>query len=226
MLLPPRPTTDRTISASERARRIATPEAQRLLVAARKLIARRGAGAANINAIAAECGLAGTSLLYHFGTKGRLLVELLRQGHERLAGLLNVELRGAAAPAEAAASIARVLEGYLPEAREGDRLGVVAEATGRAAGNREVALLLGQERAYAAAAITRELAACPAATRAAPPEQVAALIVVVVDGAAALPPGSGGALTQDALTRIFAALLVPWPETTSAPEAEASGALG
>lgn len=76
------------VSAAERERRIALPEAQRLIATARRLIAKHGVAALRIRGLAEAAGLTTTAPLYYFGTKARMLIEILRADHDdRLDGL-------------------------------------------------------------------------------------------------------------------------------------------
>ena len=61
----------------ERARRLATEQAQRILAAARRLVAQRGVERSHVVDIAREAGFARGLVTYYFGTKDRLLAEVM-----------------------------------------------------------------------------------------------------------------------------------------------------
>jgi AcrR family transcriptional regulator len=79
--------------AQERERRLATEPARRILIAARRLIARRGIDRSHVIDIANEAGVARGLVSYYFGTKDRLLGEVMeadaRARTERLRELLT-----------------------------------------------------------------------------------------------------------------------------------------
>ena len=61
----------------EIARRLATEQAQRILAAARRLVAQRGVERSHVVDIAREAGFARGLVTYYFGTKDRLLAEVM-----------------------------------------------------------------------------------------------------------------------------------------------------
>lgn len=61
----------------EFARRLATEQAQRILAAARRLVAQRGVERSHVVDIAHEAGVARGLVTYYFGTKDRLLAEVM-----------------------------------------------------------------------------------------------------------------------------------------------------
>ena len=61
----------------EIARRLATEQAQRILAAARRLVAQRGVARSHVVDIAREAGFARGLVTYYFGTKDRLLAEVM-----------------------------------------------------------------------------------------------------------------------------------------------------
>lgn len=79
--------------AQERARRLATEPAQRIVEAARRLIARRGIDRSHVVDIANEAGFSRGLVTYYFGSKDRLLGEVMeadgRAAIERLQELLG-----------------------------------------------------------------------------------------------------------------------------------------
>jgi AcrR family transcriptional regulator len=92
---PPTPRHRRPITSTEREERISGEPAQRMIVKTRMLIAQRGIAAANVREVAAACRVSAATPLWYFGSKGRLLIEVLRVEHlERLA-LLRSHLESA-----------------------------------------------------------------------------------------------------------------------------------
>jgi len=61
----------------ERARRLTTEPARRILAAARRLVAERGIERSHVVDIAREAGVARGLVTYYFGTKDRLLAEVM-----------------------------------------------------------------------------------------------------------------------------------------------------
>jgi AcrR family transcriptional regulator len=62
---------------AESARRLATEQAQRILAAARRLVAQRGVERSHVIDIAREAGVARGLVTYYYGTKDRLLAEVM-----------------------------------------------------------------------------------------------------------------------------------------------------
>ena len=74
-------------TTAEREHRIASAPAQKMVRKTRELIAERGIAAANIREIAQACRQSVAAPLWYFGSKGRLLIEVLRYDHaQRIAG--------------------------------------------------------------------------------------------------------------------------------------------
>jgi AcrR family transcriptional regulator len=132
------------VSALERQHRIALPAAQKMLGRTRALIYERGIAAASTRDIARVCGLSGTAPLFYFGTKGRLLIEVLRVDHEqRLAGLC-ARVEPAGSHGELLDAVAGTLQAFLEERRLRGAHELIAEITRLALEDREVA----SERAH------------------------------------------------------------------------------
>lgn len=103
------------VSDQVRAERIAGESGQRLLAATRRTIGREGVGGATLAAITSEAGLALGMIFWVFGSKNRLLTELLlTDARERLDAL-----RSAVAPASSADELLDALTvqvtGFLEE---------------------------------------------------------------------------------------------------------------
>lgn len=76
------------VSEAVRAERIASESGQRLLAAARRTIARDGVVGSTLDAVTTEAGLARGMVFWVFGSKDRLLIELLEaDARERIQGL-------------------------------------------------------------------------------------------------------------------------------------------
>lgn len=76
------------VSDEERERRIGSPAGRRLVEATRLSIGRRGIAASTFDRIAPEAGVSRGSIAWYFGTKERLLAEVMRvDAEERLARL-------------------------------------------------------------------------------------------------------------------------------------------
>ncbi len=99
----------RPVTRTEREERIAGDAAQRMVARTRGLIAQRGIAAANVREVAAACRVSAAAPLWFFGSKGRLLIEVLRIEHaERLA-----LLRSFIEPAESREGLVDGLHGAL-----------------------------------------------------------------------------------------------------------------
>src|SRR5215207_5996035 len=104
-------------TSADAARKLEGDKAQRIIAAMRASVGKRGAAASTFDHVAREAGVSRGLLHYYFGSKERLLVEvvrhdaaeLYRQWRERLAGWLRTKEREGVirleADAEAVASI-------------------------------------------------------------------------------------------------------------------------
>src|SRR5919199_1114340 len=74
---------------------IAGDKAQRIVDAMRASVAKRGAAGSTFDHVAREAGVSRGLLHYYFGTKERLLVEVVRRDCDIRLGLLDRSLAGA-----------------------------------------------------------------------------------------------------------------------------------
>jgi AcrR family transcriptional regulator len=117
------------VGALERDHRILLPEAQKMIRETRRIIMERGIVAARTRDIAKACGLSQTAPLYYFGTKGRLLAEVLRGDHnQRLTGLRG-RLEPATSQEELVDGLHATLRAFLEERRMRAAHELLAEIT-------------------------------------------------------------------------------------------------
>src|SRR4051794_35225320 len=84
------------MEASVRAeRKLDSEKAQRIVAAMRSSVGRRGAAGATFDHVAAEAGVSRGLLHYYFGSKERLLVEVVRTDSDMRVAQLEQSLRGA-----------------------------------------------------------------------------------------------------------------------------------
>jgi AcrR family transcriptional regulator len=110
------PSDDR-VPADERARRMRAEPAQRMLAAAGRLVGQVGVERARVTDIAREAGVARGAIFYYFGTKERLLAELLRADAEARIARLREHLEQAGSLDELVAGLTRHLSAFLDEDR-------------------------------------------------------------------------------------------------------------
>src|SRR5256885_8453478 len=82
-------------AATQSQRPLPGEKAQRIVDAMRSTVARRGTAGATFDQVAREAGVSRGLLHYHFGTKERLLVEVVRRDCEVRLAVLDERLRGA-----------------------------------------------------------------------------------------------------------------------------------
>src|SRR5215210_2621594 len=87
------------VPAAERDRRIASPAGQRLVAAARQSARTRGVARTTFDRIAPEAGVSRGSIAWYYGTKVRLLADVMR-GEGGGGGGRGREGRGAGAGSE------------------------------------------------------------------------------------------------------------------------------
>src|SRR3954465_10673339 len=83
-------------AAKPRTRDLAGDKAQRIVDAMRASVGRRGAAGATFDHVSREAGVSRGLLHYYFGTKERLLVEVVRRDTEVRLAVLDEQLGGAA----------------------------------------------------------------------------------------------------------------------------------
>jgi AcrR family transcriptional regulator len=76
-------------------RKLDSEKAQRIVAAMRSSVGRRGAAGATFDHVAAEAGVSRGLLHYYFGSKERLLVEVVRTDSDMRVAQLEQSLRGA-----------------------------------------------------------------------------------------------------------------------------------
>ena len=79
----------------EAPRRLEGDKAQRIVAAMRSSVGMRGAAGSTFDVVAKEAGVSRGLLHYYFGSKERLLVEVVRQDCDARIGLLEEQLAGA-----------------------------------------------------------------------------------------------------------------------------------
>ena len=83
------------MEASTKERELSGEKAQRIVDAMRESVAKRGAAASTFEQVAREAGVSRGLLHYYFGTKERLLVEVVRRDAEIRVARLDEALAGA-----------------------------------------------------------------------------------------------------------------------------------
>jgi AcrR family transcriptional regulator len=92
-------------------RKLDGDKAQRIIAAMRASVGRRGAAGATFDHVAAEAGVSRGLLHYYFGSKERLLVEVVRHDSDLRVGQLEQSLR-------AAGSLEEMIEVLVRQVRE------------------------------------------------------------------------------------------------------------
>jgi AcrR family transcriptional regulator len=105
----------RPVTSIEREERIAGEAAQRMVAKTRGLIAQRGIAAANVREVAAACRVSAATPLWYFGSKGRLLIEVLRLEHVERSALLRSNTENAGARDELVDGVYRTLLAFLEQ---------------------------------------------------------------------------------------------------------------
>ena len=113
---------------------------------ARRLIQEQGISAARTRDIARACGLSETAPLYYFGTKGRLLAEVLRVQHTERLQVLRARLQPASTRDELVDAVHSVLSAFLDERRLRGAHELIAEITRLALDDHQLEELRGQFR--------------------------------------------------------------------------------
>src|SRR3954471_5318089 len=83
------------MEAATQPRRLAGERAQRIVEAMRRSVAQRGVAASTFDHVAGEAGVSRGLLHYYFGTKERLLAEVVRRDCELRMRLIDEQLAGA-----------------------------------------------------------------------------------------------------------------------------------
>ena len=142
----------RKVSAEERERRVQLPLARQMVETARRLIGERGLAATSTTAIQRGTpgrrrpgsSAASGSIFYYFGSRERVLIEVLRVDVEQRLALLQARLQPAATFDEFMAAAAGAMETFVAEAPGSHVL--LTELAGE--GLRNPALAAAQAEAY------------------------------------------------------------------------------
>src|SRR3712207_604826 len=106
-------------------RRLPGEKAQRIVEAMRSSVARRGVAGSTFDHVAREAGVSRGLLHYYFGTKERLLAEVVRHDTEVRMTLLDEQLRDAATPDDVLERMVASLEDLVD--REAELITLVFE---------------------------------------------------------------------------------------------------
>jgi AcrR family transcriptional regulator len=164
-------------------RRLDSDKARRIVAAMRASVARRGAAGSTFDHVAREAGVSRGLLHYYFGSKERLLVEVVRHDAELRIESLEERLRGAD-------TLDAVLEGLVVQLREfveQDEVthAVIHELLSAARQNDEIRDELGEHYRRLrgrVAEILREKQANGVVALRAEPEAAAAVLLAIADG--------------------------------------------
>jgi AcrR family transcriptional regulator len=102
-------------SAQAAERRLDSEKAKRIVQAMRASVGRRGAAASTFDHVAQEAGVSRGLLHYYFGTKERLLVEVVRHDSDVRMGRLEESLAGADSVDAIVESLVTQLKDYVGE---------------------------------------------------------------------------------------------------------------
>jgi AcrR family transcriptional regulator len=172
-------------SSAAAPRAIEGEKAQRIVDAMRASVARRGVAGSTFDHVAREARVSRGLLHYYFGTKERLLAEVVRRDSELRLGQLERQLAGARTSEDFVDLLARSLEVTVRE--DPEFITVVFELFTLARRNDEVAAefaaLVGRMRAHVAEVLSAKQAEGVLHLRAAP-EAVADVLFSLGDGIA------------------------------------------
>jgi AcrR family transcriptional regulator len=102
-------------ASATQARELPGDKAQRIVDAMRASVAQRGAAASTFDHVAREAGVSRGLLHYYFGTKERLLAEVVRRDCDIRMALLDEALAGARGADDIIDALVRSLEAMLAE---------------------------------------------------------------------------------------------------------------
>ena len=158
-------------------------KAARIVEAMRVSVAARGTAGATFDVVAREAGVSRGLLHYYFGTKERLLVEVVRRECEVRIERLEQAIAGADDAEAVLAALVRSLEDYLGEGPTSAVM--IFELTTLAQRNEEIAAELGElvrrTRLHLGAALSAKAEAGVLALRS-DPDTVSALLFALADG--------------------------------------------
>jgi AcrR family transcriptional regulator len=158
---------------------------QRIVEAMRASVARRGVAGSTFDHVAQEAGVSRGLLHYYFGTKERLLVEVVRRDSEERMSVLVAQLHGAATADDVVALLAHGLERAVRDEPESIVLTFELFALGRRHPEvaDELARLAASMRAHVAELLAVKEAEDVLHLRAAP-DAVAEVLFSLADGLA------------------------------------------
>ncbi len=126
-------------TTAERERRVATDPAQKMVRQTRALIREHGIAAANVRDIARARGQSVAAPLWYFGSKGRLLVEVLRLEHDERLAVLRERVGSAGTREELVEALHGTLRAFLDERQLRGSHELMAEITRLAIDDEDVA---------------------------------------------------------------------------------------
>src|SRR5215207_2004422 len=194
-------------------RELSGEKAQRIVDAMRATVGRRGATGATFDVVAREAGVSRGLLHYYFGSKEKLLAEVVRRDCDLRMVRLSATAAGAGSPDELLAGMARALREMLEESPE--FLAILLELHTLARQNAEIAAELAElhrrVRGHLAGLLERARAD-GVIELAADPDAVAEVLFALADGLAMrmlVEPGRDHGPALGAGLLAAGALLVP-----------------
>lgn len=137
----------RRVATAERDHRISLPAARTLIEKTRQLVYERGIASATVGEIARASDVTSTSTpLWYFGSKGRLLIEVLRLDHDERLTLVRERLGAAQTREELVGLVHGMLREFLDERTRQGSHELMAEITRIAVDDEEVAAHRGELR--------------------------------------------------------------------------------
>jgi AcrR family transcriptional regulator len=162
--------------------RLEGDKAQRIIAAMRASVATRGAAGSTFDHVAREAGVSRGLLHYYFGSKERLLVEVVRQDCDHRIRAMDERLAGAASVDEVMQALVIGLEEFLGEPSSQAVIYEMLSATRHSEEIRaELAELYRRWRDHMAVAL-REKERSGVVTLQAAPEAVASMLLALGDG--------------------------------------------
>jgi AcrR family transcriptional regulator len=163
-------------------RKLEGDKAQRIIAAMRASVASRGAAASTFDHVAREAGVSRGLLHYYFGSKERLLVEVVRQDCNNRIRAMDERLAGAGSVDEVMQALLIGLEEFLGEAGTQAVIYEMLSASRHSDEIRaELAELYRRWREHMAAGL-REKQYDGVVTLEAEPEAVASMLLALADG--------------------------------------------
>jgi AcrR family transcriptional regulator len=164
------------------ARKLEGEKAQRIIAAMRASVATRGAAGSTFDHVAREAGVSRGLLHYYFGSKERLLVEVVRQDCDARIQSMDERLAGAGSVDEVMQALLIGLEEFLGEPGRQAIIYEMLSASRRSDEIRaELAELYRRWRVHMAAALQEKEREGVVALQA-PPEAVASMMLSLGDG--------------------------------------------